>query len=70
MSKETDQSISDLFKAVFKTPNGKKVLQELHDELNRDEIFVKGDAHTTSYNLGRRDAYVFISQLLRIDRDE
>jgi hypothetical protein len=61
---------SDYFKAVFKTPNGKKVLQDLHDELNSDAIFVNGDSHKTSYNLGRRDAYIYINQLLRIDKDE
>jgi hypothetical protein len=64
------ESKADYFKAVFKTPNGKKVLQDLHDELNSDAIFADGDSHKTAYNLGRRDAYIYINQLLRIDKNE
>ena len=55
---------ADLFRALFTTPNGKKVLQELNDELNRDDIFVNGDAHKTAYNLGRRDAFIYIKSFV------
>ena len=56
-----------LYRAVFNTPNGEKVLQDLQAELNPDEIFVKGDANETHINLGKREAFIYISQLLRVD---
>ncbi len=56
-----------LYRAVFNTPNGEKVLQDLQAELNPDEIFVKGDADETHINLGKRQAFIYINQLLRVD---
>jgi len=61
---------SSLFKSVFDTIEGRKVLEVLEQELNPDIIYSEGDAHKTSYNLGRRDALIYINQLLRIDRNE
>jgi hypothetical protein len=55
---------ADLFRAVFTTPNGKKVYKELESELNRDSIFVKGDALETAYKLGQRDAFIYIKSFV------
>jgi len=52
---------------VFNTPNGEKVLQDLQEQFNPDEIFVKGDADETHINLGKREAFIYINQLLRVD---
>jgi len=59
--------LKSLYRAVFNTPNGEKVLQDLQAQLNPDEIFVKGDANETYINLGKREAFIYISQLLRVD---
>jgi len=56
-----------LYQAVFNTPQGKKVWEDLTRELNPDEIFVKGDADETHINLGKREAFIYINQLLRVD---
>ena len=60
----------NLYKSVFNTPEGKRVLEDLHEELNPDEIFVKGDADETNVNIGKRAAYIYIDQLLRVDTNE
>jgi len=61
------EDLRSLYRAVFNTPNGEKVLQDLQAELNPDEIFVKGDADETHINLGKRQAFIYINQLLRVD---
>ena len=61
------EDLRSLYRAVFNTPNGEKVLQDLQAELNPDEIFVKGDADETHINLGKRQAFIYIDQLLRVD---
>jgi hypothetical protein len=61
------EDLRSLYRAVFNTPNGEKVLQDLQAELNPDEIFVKGDANETHINLGKRQAFIYIDQLLRVD---
>ncbi len=69
MKKELKRK-ADLFSNVFGTPQGKEVLQMLQLELNPDELFVEGDAHKTSYNLGKRDAFIYINQMLRFDNND
>ena len=61
------EDLRSLYRAVFNTPNGEKVLQDLQAEFNPDEIFVKGDADETHINLGKRQAFIYINQLLRVD---
>jgi hypothetical protein len=61
------EDLRSLYRAVFNTPNGEKVLQDLQAEFNPDEIFVKGDADETHINLGKRQAFIYIDQLLRVD---
>ncbi len=52
-----------LFRDVFDNEQGQKVLAMLEDELNPDDIF-NLDPNTTAYTLGRRDALVYIKQLI------
>ncbi|MCP5057682.1 MAG: hypothetical protein GY937_13300 [bacterium] len=59
-----------LYQAVFNTPQGKKVWEDLTRELNPDEIFVKGDADETNVNIGKRAAFIYIDQLLRIETND
>ena len=59
--------LKSLYRAVFNTPSGEKVLQDLQGQLNPDEIFVKGDANETHINLVKREAFIYINQLLRVD---
>ena len=59
--------LKSLYRVVFNTPNGEKVLQDLQAQFNPDEIFVKGDANETYINLGKREAVIYINQLLRVD---
>ena len=59
-----------LYQALFNTPNGKKVWKDLVEELNPDELFVKNDVNATHINLGKREAYNYINQLLRIDTND
>jgi hypothetical protein len=49
---------------LMKTRDGKKLMSILEDEFDSDTIMVKGDPYTTAYHLGRRDAVVYLKQLL------
>lgn len=42
------------------------VLRDLEEELNPEEIF-NDNPHRTSYNAGKRDAFIYIKQLIRYD---
>lgn len=55
----------DIFKMVFNTEDGKKVLAALEDAFDRDSIITPGDPYYTHYNLGRRDVVVYIRQMLK-----
>lgn len=57
---------SGFFYRIFTSPDGKKVLEWLEDEFDRDEIFKAGEPDTTTYNLGRRDVIVYIRQMIRL----
>lgn len=59
-----------LYQSVFNTPNGKKVWKDLVEEFNPDEIFVKGDVNETNVNIGKREAFIYIHQLMRIDNND
>jgi len=49
---------------LFETEQGAKVLKILESELDSDSIF-SPCANTTNYNLGKRDAVVYIKQLIK-----
>lgn len=52
------------FLRTFTSPSGKKVLESLEKELNPDVI--KGaNSDDTAYNVGRRDAFIYIKQMMR-----
>lgn len=55
----------DIFKMVFNTDDGKKVLAALENEFDRDNLLAPGDPYSTHYNLGRRDVVVYIRQMLK-----
>jgi len=68
LRKETKRK-ADLFRHVFGTPQGKEVLQLMGEELNPDSLFVDGDSHKTSYNVGKRDGFIYVNQMLRFDNE-
>lgn len=52
------------FAITFTSPSGKKVLEDLDKELNPDVL--KGSTpDETAYNVGRRDAFIYIQQMMR-----
>ena len=57
---------SGYFYRIFTSPDGKKVLEALEDEFDKDEIFQAGEPDTTTYNLGSRDVVVYIRQMIRL----
>ena len=57
---------SGFFYRIFTSPDGKKVLEWLEDEFDKDEVFVAGEPDTTVYNLGKRDVVVYIRQMIRL----
>lgn len=57
---------SGYFYRIFTSPDGKKVLEALEEEFDKDEIFAAGEPDTTSYNLGKRDVIVYIRQMIRL----
>lgn len=74
-SKEKQPSTDDIlrrkahrFHRLFNSPDGKKVLQDLKDELDPDELKGATDADT-NYNIGKRDAFVYIKQLIRYEEN-
>jgi hypothetical protein len=52
------------FYHTFTSPSGKKVLEFLERELNSDKL-IASTPHETSYNVGRRDAFIYIQQMMR-----
>lgn len=52
------------FHKLFTSPAGKLVLKDLEDEFNPDVLLGKDDAET-NYNVGKRDVYIYITQLIR-----
>lgn len=66
--KAVDQVVhkAGYFYRIFTSPDGKKVLEWLEDEFDKDEIFKAGEPDTTSYNLGKRDVVVYIRQMIRL----
>lgn len=55
-----------LFRQVFNTDEGKKVMDILEQEAEPEQLFNE-NPHVTSYNCGRRDLLVYIKQLLRYE---
>jgi len=75
MSKPTklpkmNTEMASLYQAVFNTPNGKLVWKDMIRELDPDDIFVQGDSDATHVNIGKHQFYVYINQLLRIDKND
>lgn len=75
MSKPTklpklNTEMASLYQAVFNTPNGKIVWEDIVGYLDPDDILVKGDSDATHVNIGKHQAYVYINQLLRIDTND
>ena len=52
------------FLITFTSPSGEKVLEDLENELNPD-VLIASTPHETAYNVGRRDAFIYIKQLMR-----
>ena len=52
------------FLITFTSPSGEKVLEDLENELNPD-VLMASTPHETSYNVGRRDAFTYIKQMMR-----
>ncbi len=52
------------FHKLFTSPAGKLVLKDLEDEFNPDVLLGKSDSET-NYNVGKRDVYIYITQLIR-----
>lgn len=54
------------FHQLFTSPTGEKVLRDLEQELNPDTLFDPTGV-ATDYNVGRRDAFIYIQQLIRYE---
>jgi hypothetical protein len=67
-SKEKLRSKAKRFHRIFTSPDGEKVLQDIQSELERDELF-DDNPHRTAYNCGRRDAFIYIKQLVRYEEN-
>lgn len=52
------------FHRVFTSLEGALVLKDLEDEFNKD-ILLSPDHDETIYNVGRRDVFIYIQQLIR-----
>jgi DNA-directed RNA polymerase alpha subunit len=55
-----------MFRQVFNTDEGKKVLAVMEQEAEPDQMF-SDNPHRTSYNCGKRDMLVYIKQMLRYE---
>ena len=52
-------------RAIFSSPEGKKVLELLSEQFDQDDL--RGDTvQDTYYNLGQRDVLIYIRQLIRL----
>lgn len=55
---------SHLFRRVFSTDEGQKVLEFLKQECEPEVMFDE-NPHKTAYNCGKRDVVVYINQMMR-----
>ena len=53
------------FASLFSSPQGKKVLEHLKNEFEMGDFRAKGSVEDTYFNLGRRDAIVYIEQMIK-----
>lgn len=51
------------FRRVFGSLDGKKVMEDLAEQFDNEELRAK-TPHDTYYNLGRRDVVVYIKQVI------
>ena len=59
---------ADAVRHVLTTPSGKELLQIMHDEFDMADL--RGDSvEETYYNLGRRDAVIYLEQLRDAELD-
>lgn len=54
------------FHRLFSTHDGEQVLQDLIDEFDADDLFDE-NPHKMGWKVGRRDAVVYIKQLMRYE---
>lgn len=55
------------FHDLFTTELGKEVLRDIESESgDGTQLMVKGDQHTTTYNVGKYDLYSYITKLIKI----
>jgi len=63
MDKRIEQ-ITQSYKQIFDSENGKKVLQDLANRCSyNNTTFVEGDSHATAFEEGKRSVFLFIKQL-------
>lgn len=67
-SKEKLRKKAANFHQLFTSPIGKLVLQDLEDEFNPDAL-MSSMHDETIYNVGRRDAFIYIQQLIRYEEN-
>lgn len=68
MDKEKLRKKAANFHKLFTSPTGELVLLDLEEELNPDVL--KGEtSEDTAYNVGRRDAFIYIQQLIRYEEN-
>lgn len=61
---------AQVVRRVFSSMDGKRVLQILREELDGPNIVDPLSPHMTHYNLGKRDAMVYIQQLIDHKEDD
>jgi len=60
---------ADLFREVFGSPHGQRVLHMLKEEYDPDILFTE-DPRLTDFKLGGRDVIKYIESILEFDRVE
>jgi GTP cyclohydrolase II len=58
-----------LYQSVFGTIDGAKVLSQMHEEFNGEDVFSR-DPQQTAYNLGKRDVVLYIQGMMNADIGE
>lgn len=70
------KKMSDIYKQVFETENGKKILDDLKSKfsfLNSTlalDIYKRVDPNATMYNEGQRSVVVIIENMINLDIEE
>jgi len=66
---DEQKDLIKVYKQLFSTPNGKKVLEDLKDTFCERTSIVPGDPYMTHANEGAREVVLYITENIKMEVD-